>query len=169
MTNTTAEKFWEMAKQAEQDALDSFERCDTDGFLSQWASGISAEKYRAQARLAENNGKITYEVLFYEGKLASTHEKKGQYGWFWVLNDEATAAYGKRFFSGSQAKNAAERDRAKGFTYGAVEVDGYVTTMSNGYGLSGNVWVATLPVVQKLIDGDFVVLSKDVNLEEPND
>lgn len=43
-----------------QEARESFERCDTDGFLSQWASGINARLHEAQARIAENNGMAVF-------------------------------------------------------------------------------------------------------------
>ncbi len=44
------------ADQHDRDAQESFERCDTDGFLSQWASGITGERKRLQASILENDG-----------------------------------------------------------------------------------------------------------------
>ncbi len=48
----------------EQEAADSFERCDTDGFVSQWASGLNAQKARIQATIVENGGKAEFLGLF---------------------------------------------------------------------------------------------------------
>jgi hypothetical protein len=48
------------AAQHEQDAHESFERCDTDGFLSQWASGMMASLKRAQARIEEQGGRAIF-------------------------------------------------------------------------------------------------------------
>ena len=52
------------AAQHEQDAADSFERCDTDGFMSQWASGCNAAKKRLQADIEDNDGKAEVPALF---------------------------------------------------------------------------------------------------------
>ncbi len=52
------------AAQHEQDAADSFERCDTDGFMSQWASGCNAAKKRLQADIEENDGLADVPALF---------------------------------------------------------------------------------------------------------
>jgi hypothetical protein len=49
------------AAQHEQDAADSFERCDTDGFVSQWASGLNAQVARANAQIAEDGGMALFE------------------------------------------------------------------------------------------------------------
>ena len=52
------------AAAADQAAADSFDRCDTDGFLSQWASGLTAQQKRAEANLVENGGMSTFPALF---------------------------------------------------------------------------------------------------------
>ena len=44
---------------------ESFERCDTDGFLSQWAHGQLAVKNRLLANLARNDGRIFVAVYVY--------------------------------------------------------------------------------------------------------
>ena len=52
----TADEYRAEAAQSSRDAADSFERCDTDGFLSQWASGLNARLALAKADLAEHGG-----------------------------------------------------------------------------------------------------------------
>lgn len=42
---------------------ESFQRCDTDGFVSQWADGIGADLDRAKAELLANGGCATFPVL----------------------------------------------------------------------------------------------------------
>lgn len=37
-----------------REAVESFDRCDTDGFLSQWASNCTANDRESEARLADN-------------------------------------------------------------------------------------------------------------------
>lgn len=59
----TADEYRALSKQSHQDAIDSFDRSDTDGALSQWASNISSMKYSKLAYLAENNWKDTFETL----------------------------------------------------------------------------------------------------------
>lgn len=48
----------------EQCAADSFERCDTDGFLSQWASRVTADRIRLQADILANGGCALFPVLY---------------------------------------------------------------------------------------------------------
>lgn len=83
-----------------------------------------------------------------------------------MLNDDATARFGKRFYSESKAGKAATRNRnnrAKGFTLGTIEVDGYVTISGSGTGLSGaaSARVVTLPVVEALRSGDYKIIDTD--------
>ena len=44
-------------------AEESFQRCDTDGFLSQWAHGIGAQKDAAQIAVLKNGGYVATRVL----------------------------------------------------------------------------------------------------------
>lgn len=147
----------------------SFERCDTDGFLSQWASGITGQLNSLKADLARNFGLIEIDALFnLDGTVASTHNADGQYGEYWVLNDDAAERFGKRFFSPSKANSAAKRsaaDRKKGFTIGTVRVAGYAKTWApagaRGLGGCTQVSVRTFPVVDELRVGNYEVLSTD--------
>lgn len=65
----TAEQIREInqLKQAARDARaraeESFQRCDTDGFLSQWASNLGAQKDERQIRILENGGCAEFTVL----------------------------------------------------------------------------------------------------------
>jgi hypothetical protein len=51
------------AARKRQSAADSFERCDTDGFVSQWASQIGADKDRKEIALLKNGGYAQFPVL----------------------------------------------------------------------------------------------------------
>jgi hypothetical protein len=57
------EKLKASAARQRQDAHDSFERCDTDGFLSQWASQIGAQCNARKAELLMNGGCAQFPVL----------------------------------------------------------------------------------------------------------
>ena len=63
MMNKADELRSEAAKR-EQSAADSFDRCDTDGFLSQWASGLTARELRLQAEIEEADGLAEFRGLF---------------------------------------------------------------------------------------------------------
>jgi len=148
---------------------ESIERSDTDGFLSQWASGLSAQESSAKAELAAAAGMVETQALFLlDGTVASTHETRGQYGYSWVLNDTAAEALGRRFLSTSGARKGQRRydaDRSKGVTLGTIRVPGYVT-MSGADGARGlggclSVHVVTLPRVDSLMAGEFTVLATD--------
>lgn len=98
--NYSAEEYRESAARKTRDAAESFERCDTDGFVSQWASGISADLDRAKAALIEA-GKVSRFIGLYEGdrrvkaKLIST-----RFGTSWLLHEdeaELIRARGKPF------------------------------------------------------------------------
>lgn len=161
----TPEEYRAEAAKHRQEERDSFERCDTDGFVSQWASGMTAKKYDALARLAENDGYMETMALFYNGQFVSAHQGFSQYGEWWRLTPEGESQYGKAFYSPSKAKNGIARDRAKGFTYGTIRVRGYVDIKApaSAKGLAGafQAYVGTFPVVEDLREGKFEVLAAD--------
>jgi hypothetical protein len=51
------------ADRLDQAAADSFDRCDTDGFLSQWGNGLMAQQRRMEATLAEAGGVAAFPQL----------------------------------------------------------------------------------------------------------
>jgi hypothetical protein len=61
MKKMTASDYRDEAAQHRTNAEDSFQRCDTDGFLSQWASGINAQVADRQADIADSDGMWKFE------------------------------------------------------------------------------------------------------------
>ncbi len=61
-----AKELREAAKQYRRDAHESFERCDTDGFLSQWAFGVTASQREREADLADNGNLGLFPALLDE-------------------------------------------------------------------------------------------------------
>lgn len=165
-----AQELREQARRMEQEAVESFERSDTDGFLSQWASNISASRARLEAALIEDGGMTETTALFLlDGTLASTHKGEGQYGPYWVLNDEAAERLGRRFLSTSQAAKPEVRSRnnaKKGVAVGRIRVRGEAVIEGRGRGLSGTAWATIRPVVRDLIEGKFEVLTRNEAEEE---
>jgi len=77
----TADEYRAAATNHYQEAADSFERCDTDGFLSQWASGINGIRMNALATLAEYGGRSYFEVYVDEnGKPVPARRITTKYG-----------------------------------------------------------------------------------------
>jgi hypothetical protein len=105
MTEKTADELRAQAAQHEQDAADSFERCDTDGFVSQWASGVNAQKARYEADLVEAGGIATFAVdeLYCDGEKIAARKIGGRYGDCFVLDAEVKG----RKFVGLKADGAA--------------------------------------------------------------
>lgn len=62
-TPNAGDKLREQSAAARQRSIDSFDRCDTDGFLSQWASDCTASEKRLAAQLADQGGKDVFRVL----------------------------------------------------------------------------------------------------------
>lgn len=103
----TAAEWRAEAARSEQSAHDSFERCDTDGFLSQWASQQMATRYLALARATENGGRIQYTAFIdlTTGEMIRGRWRETQHG-----SGYAPATGGKWIFP-SNAKSEAVRER----------------------------------------------------------
>ena len=136
----TAETYRAMAKDCHRRSAESFDRCDTDGYLSQWAADMSARRYGVMAKVAENGGKTEEAALFFaDGTIASHDMREGKFGAYFFLTDEAAKRYGSRFVNLSNAKKAETRRKnyaKKGFTYGRVKGDAVVMSGGNGYNIS---------------------------------
>lgn len=120
MTNTkTPAQLRAEAAQHDQDAHDSFERCDTDGFLSQWASGLTAQQKRLAADLVEAGGvtRILGPVTL-DGEPVRWRMVNTKFGYKWlVLDDHDDAVAWLNPF----AVNTATL-RKKGYNLGEYEV-----------------------------------------------
>ena len=89
----TADELRAEARQHDENARESFERCDTDGALSQWCSGLSAQKARLEADLIDKGGVAEFLTLFdLEGNYQPAVRIDARYGPRWMLLD----ADGKR-------------------------------------------------------------------------
>jgi hypothetical protein len=158
----TAEECRAKAAACEQEAYDSFERCDTDGFVSQWANDLSAQKYRQQAYIEENGGVWTFRAVFdLEGNLVAAKEirtRTGDYCWGILDSDDPNGNF-TGFFWQSWANNPKVQDRnnaKKGYAVGRVEAPAKAAFVGSGKGLSGSCSVAVLRA-----DGGF---SRDVKV-----
>ena len=82
----TAEELRAEAKTKFKAADDSFERCDTDGFLSQWASNLTGRKLMLEAEIAENDGLGEFMALAdADGNLVPAKVIDAKYGRCWAI------------------------------------------------------------------------------------
>lgn len=131
-----------MAIQKEQDAHDSFDRCDTDGALSQWASGINAQRLYMEADIAENGGLWEFPALFdTEGNLVPAKLIDGKFGDCWMLLDSEGQATGE-FVGAFPARRSTIFK--KGYLQGTVLRPARATVMS-GKGGAATAWTAIVP------------------------
>lgn len=152
------------ARESRARAIESFERCDTDGFLSQAAADATAREYDARAAWAREFGYATMTVLLNtDGSIASTRLKDGQYGAFWVLNDVSTARYGKRFFRDSQA-NTYDRQRAsnarRGFVLASARVPATAPKLRGSNMMSLRPWAE--PEWSRVKAGEIEIIDADL-------
>lgn len=93
---TTGDQFREQARGRSQAAEESFDRCDTDGFLSQWAAGQMSRVYDALAALADAGGEWTFTYLAdLDGNLVNARAIPGKFGTCWMILDADGKATGK--------------------------------------------------------------------------
>jgi hypothetical protein len=130
-----------------QRVQESWERSDTDGFLSQWAGGLTASKLQLEKEILINGGTSVFPGLYTSDMVrvpAKAIVVAHPRGWgedtVWMLTPEAAKTYGRMFIpfglnSRVQKKlglqQVFERAPAEAF------IDG------RGKGLSGSAWVAS--------------------------
>ena len=121
---------------------ESWERSDTDGFLSQWANGMTASLNREKINLLRNGGYAQFPVLVHNGEVISTnivtfpHPKfEWQTVQRWRLNDEAMhLAEGRRFIPVGKRSTI---QRKFGFVEDTRWFPAVARIMGSGTGLSG--------------------------------
>lgn len=116
MAKTPAE--WrELALGQAQARADSWERSDSDGFLSQWAHQQIERRYLNLAALAEDGGTAALPALAdVDGNvIEGARYVETQYGWTWVYDGPDGQPVWCRESNHKNPRIAAERNRAKGF------------------------------------------------------
>lgn len=144
MNTVTAETLRNEAAAHEAARDESFDRCDTDGFVSQWAHGVNAQLKSAQAAIMENGGTAAFPALFdaETGKRIRAKVIDGKYGACWAVcgaDDKFTGEFVKFAYTDRQKANLVQ----KGYRQGVETVAAWATLESDGRGLSGNVCVVT--------------------------
>jgi len=119
------------AQQSRAADVESFERCDTDGFLSQWGHRSMASEYEAKASLIESHGRAEFPAIFTPGgELIDATRVQSQFGgWRWRTAD-------RRYLNQSAAKSAERRaatNLASGFVLGTISDAAYVELAGSTY------------------------------------
>ena len=112
-TIKTADEYREEAASYRRAELESIERSDTDGFLSQWAYTQLAHCALHNAKVVEEGSAISEACFDLGGKLIATADdlRDGQYGRYFYIADDEDAARVGRFISPSNAQLNSTRVR----------------------------------------------------------
>jgi len=159
MPGGTPEELRDRAAAHDAKAAESFERCDTDGFVSQWADGVSSERDRLAAKIMEDNGYHRFPALFDRtGALVQAREVETRHGWVWkILHPDMSVSW----FKESRARDWRARLRAnarRGFFVGSVLLPARAVTRGGGKGLSGACNVRAVAVPLHNDYRDYVIL-----------
>jgi hypothetical protein len=155
MSEARALELEAQATAADKEAFDSFERCDTDGFLSQWALGLTAQEKRAQARILENGGKSEFPALLdLEGNLVPAKLIDTRYGRKFAVfaSTEDALAYGSNIIEWVNPFVRPKTLEVKGYRLGRVLAKAKADIAGSGTGLAG---AASCHVVVVRTDGGF--------------
>lgn len=144
----TADEYRAEAERARIDALAPSTR---DNFVTQQAARIMAGRYSICAKVLDDGMRDNANALFLHGEFASADQRDGQFGSYWVLTDDAAAAFGKRFFTPSKAKDDLDRNRAKGFTFGTINAPALIDERTQ----------MVTPDLRAIRQGDYRVVSID--------
>lgn len=138
----------EKAAASERAAAESFERVDTDGFVTQWAHGVTADRDRLQAAILEDGGLATFPALFDdEEQYVPAFLNRGRFGPYWKTIDGRTLKFGSQ-----------RRLREEGLTEGLARFPAEAIIDGEGTGLSGRAWAAASKTVRETVPPTEVVV-----------
>lgn len=148
------------AAAARQEAADSFERCDTDGFISQWASGLTARECSLQATILRQGGVGAFYGLFKDGRRVKARLVETEWGTSWVVldsNDKARLWLPHTLTCVDQERNLWQfgpRTKAAklGYQVGMELAPAKATLVGRGTGLAG---AASVTVGVRRTDGGY--------------
>jgi hypothetical protein len=86
-TTITADQYRKSAARSVEMAEESFQRCDTDGFMSQWSSGINARLDLAKADIVDQEYVDTFVGLYVGQRRIKAKAYRSQFGTSWVMHE----------------------------------------------------------------------------------
>jgi hypothetical protein len=139
----TADQYRQSAQEHETEAAASYERCGTDGHLTQWAHGVMAKHDRTAAWLAEQGNRDLFRALFtLDGELVPAKLIHTQYGLTWALLTNDSPDSRTTRFIGAFPKRESTMAR-KGFYEGYVKAPARVALAGSGTGTGACTTVTT--------------------------
>lgn len=133
---------------AEREA--SFQRCDTDGFLSQWANGLVGERERLQVEILRNGGNALFLALARGDEIVSEHRvDRSVPGAEWATREVWVLPPAWRPVLGRTVIPTGERSRIQkqlGLREVRVWRPAVAKIVGRGHGLSGSAWVEAVKV-----------------------
>ena len=136
---TTAAEHRAKAADSERRRHESEERSDTDGFLSQWAHGITGRMEQRNAEIADAGGIVTFykeQLLDLENNPVAAKLIQGKYGLCWALEDEAGKFTGT-FISAHPKREATMHKKGYQETRMLIVAEAEAYIAGSGTGLSG--------------------------------
>ncbi len=129
------------ARASRGEAAASFERCDTDGFLSQWAHGISAQQAVLQAAIVRRGGRAEFRGLYLgdERIEAVPCERvwEGRASYHWRLSPAAAERFGRSYIPRASSRGPGRVMKALGLVERVELAPAYAGVRGSGTGLSG--------------------------------
>lgn len=90
----TGDEYRAMAIGEHHRRVESFDRCDTDGFLSQWAHQMKSQEYAVAAAIADNGGYADFPALFdLAGNIVPAKMVTTKFGTRWLVLDSWAGVY----------------------------------------------------------------------------
>jgi hypothetical protein len=130
----TAQEYRQEAEQSRNRSQESFERSDTDGFLTQWASDLSARLADTRAVILENGGKANFCGLYEGTRRVAAKLINGQFGLCWLLDDAEATKFGRKFIpEGGNSKI----QKKLGLCECGEVANAWAVLGGSGHGLSG--------------------------------
>ena len=96
--NLTIRQCLENAENCHHRRVESFQRCDTDGFLSQYADELAAMLWQKKAQIVERGGFSDFPVLVNAaGQVVADRSFANDYGNSWLVYDEFQEQIGRKW------------------------------------------------------------------------
>lgn len=137
----TAEEYEAESRQALQAREESFERSDTDGFLSQWAHGLTSALAQTKAAIVRAGGRSEFWGLYtQDGRRVAARVVESQYGCSWLLREDEAEKVGRKFIPCGETSRIQKK---LGLCEKREMAPAWAKYEGRGFGLSGSCWVAT--------------------------
>lgn len=140
LATKTANEYLAEARRSLQEREDSFERSDTDGFLTQWSAGLNAELCRTRAKIMQNDGDDVFVGLWDGNRRVRAKIINTKFGMSWLLNDIEAQTYGRKFLPVGKTSRVLKQ---LGLREANEMAPAWAKLEGRGRGLSGMAWVQT--------------------------